>query len=89
MSYTKVEENETALCLLKISGATDEVMLPENIFPHLFTTLAWDNIDQIEELLQEKVQLTELMASLFSQRRLDQSQTNHCAQLFRKTRREV
>ena len=51
MSYTKVEENETALCLLKISGATDEVMLPENMLPHLFTTLAWDNIDQIEETL--------------------------------------
>ena len=31
MSYTKVEENETTLCLLKISGATDEVMLPENM----------------------------------------------------------
>ena len=51
MSYTIVEENETALCLLKISGATNEVMLPENILPHLFTTLAWDNIDQIEETL--------------------------------------
>ena len=51
MSYTKVEENETALCLLKISGAANEVMLPENIIPHLFTTLAWDNIDQIEETL--------------------------------------
>ena len=26
-------------------------MLPENILTHLFTTLAWDNIDQIEEML--------------------------------------
>ena len=54
MSYTKVEESETALCLLKISGAANEVMLPENILPHLFTTLAWDNIDQIEETLTEE-----------------------------------
>jgi len=73
MSYTKVEENETALSLLNISGAADEVMFPENILPHLFTTLAWDNINQIEEILTGKVQLTELMASLFSPRRLDQS----------------
>ena len=54
MSYTNVEENETALCLLKISGAANEVMLPENILPHLFTTLAWDNINQIEETLKEE-----------------------------------
>jgi len=26
-------------------------MLADNILPHLFTTLAWDNIDQIEETL--------------------------------------
>ena len=51
MLYTKVEENETALYLLKISGASDNVNLPEDMLPHLFTTLAWDNIDQIEEAL--------------------------------------
>jgi len=36
---------------LKLANAHDNVALPQNIHPHVFTTLAWDNIDRIEETL--------------------------------------
>ena len=51
VSYSTIEENQTALCLLKLAAATDAVVLPDNIKPHVFTTLAWDNIDRLEETL--------------------------------------
>ena len=51
VSYSTNEENETALCLLKLETATDAVVLPDNIKTHVFTTLTWDNIDRPEETL--------------------------------------
>jgi len=52
ISYTKLEELETALCLEKLwmeehSGTA----LPSGIFPHVPTVLAFDNIDRLEETL--------------------------------------
>ena len=55
MSYTPLEENDTALCLQKLaSGLDKKVSLPASIKPHVFTNLAWDNIDRIEETLTGK-----------------------------------
>lgn len=55
MSYTQLEENDTALCLKKLASSLDErVSLPASIKPHVFTNLAWDNIDRIEETLSGK-----------------------------------
>ena len=55
MSYTQLEENDTALCLEKLASSLDEnVSLPASIKPHVFTNLAWDNIDRIEETLSGK-----------------------------------
>ena len=55
MSYTQLEENDTALCPQKLASGVDEkVSLPASIKPHVFTNLAWDNIDRIEETLSGK-----------------------------------
>ena len=55
MSYTQLEENDTVLCLQKpTSGLDERVSLPAPIKPHVFTNLAWDNIDRIEETLSGK-----------------------------------
>ena len=55
MSYTQLEENDTALCLQKLtSGLNERVVLPASIKSHVFTTLAWVNIDRIEEILSGK-----------------------------------
>ena len=51
VSYSKVQEIDTALCLQKLSVSTGDVALPGNIFSNVFTTLAWDNIDRLEETL--------------------------------------
>ncbi|KAK3884774.1 hypothetical protein Pcinc_010960 [Petrolisthes cinctipes] len=52
VSYTQVEELETALCIQKLESHTDEsVPMPEQIQPLIPTTLAWDNIDRLEETL--------------------------------------
>lgn len=51
VSYTVIEENETALCLGKLAATDDDVVLPETIKAHVNTTLAWDNIDRLEETL--------------------------------------
>jgi len=48
-SYSKVEEIDTALCLQKLALSESAVALPGNIYPSVFTTLAWDNIDRLEE----------------------------------------
>ena len=53
ISYSQMEEIDTALCLQKLSLADRDVALPANIHPGIFTTLAWDNIDR------QKVQLLE------------------------------
>ena len=39
-----------ALCLQKMT-ATNEIPLPDNIQPHVGTTLVWDNIDRLEATL--------------------------------------
>ncbi|KAK3749597.1 hypothetical protein QZH41_002778 [Actinostola sp. cb2023] len=52
ISYTQLEEIDTALCLQKMAKASDDkAVLPENIHPHVCTSLAWDNIDRLEETL--------------------------------------
>ena len=55
VSYSQLEENETALCLQKLAtGFNHRVVLPVSIKPHVFTNLAWDNIDRLEETLTGK-----------------------------------
>ena len=48
--YSQLEEINTALCLQKMAS-TGEIPLPDNIQPHVSTTLAWDNIERLEETL--------------------------------------
>ena len=50
IAYSQLEEINTALCLQKMAS-TIEIPLPDNIQPHVSTTLAWDNIDCLEETL--------------------------------------
>ena len=46
VSYSQLEENDTALCLQKLAAGLNQiVVLPASIKPHVFTNLAWDNID--------------------------------------------
>jgi len=48
IAYTQIEEINTALCLQKMALTPDnDVPLPKNIQ----ATLAWNNIDRIEETL--------------------------------------
>lgn len=55
VSYSQLEENDTALCLQKLAtGFNQRVALPASIKPHVFTNLAWDNIDRLEETLTGK-----------------------------------
>ena len=50
VSYDQIEENETGLCLLKMASSDNaRTLLPEDIHPHVFTTMALDNIDLLEE----------------------------------------
>ena len=45
----------TALCLQKLAASMNhQVILPAAIKPHVFTNLAWDNIERIEETLSGK-----------------------------------
>lgn len=47
--------SHTALCLQKLDvGLNQRVVLPASIKPHVFTNLAWDNIDRLEETLTGK-----------------------------------
>lgn len=47
-----MEENDTALCLPKLAqGLNERVLLPSSIKPNVFTTIAWDNIERLEETL--------------------------------------
>ena len=55
VSYSQLEENDTALCLQKLAASLNQrVPLPASIKPHVFTNLAWDNIDRLEETLTGK-----------------------------------
>lgn len=49
VSHSQVQEIDTALCLQKMELSRDDTPLPTNIYPNVFTTLAWDNIDRLEE----------------------------------------
>lgn len=51
VSYTQVEEIDTALCLQKLEQSQMGVTLPSNIHRGVFTTLAWDNIDRLEQTI--------------------------------------
>ena len=52
ITYSQIEEMNTALCLQKMALTPDnDVPLPENIQPHINTTLMWDNTDRLEETL--------------------------------------
>ena len=51
ISYSMMEEIDTALCLQKVSLAGGDIALSVNIHPGMFTTLAWDNIDRLEETI--------------------------------------
>ena len=52
ISYHHLEENDTALCLEKIvSNLNQSPIIPKAIQAKLFTSLAWDNIDRLEETL--------------------------------------
>jgi len=52
VSYSKLEEIETALCFKKIQSEEEmAVILPSNIYPGVPTTTAFDNIDRLEETL--------------------------------------
>ena len=52
VSYSQIEENDTALCMQKIAAnLNNSFALPQTIQPCVFTTLAWDNIDRLEETL--------------------------------------
>ena len=50
IAYSQLEEINTALRLQKMAS-TSEIPLPDNIQPHVRTTLAWDNIHRLEEAL--------------------------------------
>ena len=52
IAYSQIEEINTALCLQKMAlMPNNDVSLPENIQPHVNTTLAWENIERVEETL--------------------------------------
>ncbi len=52
VSYTYLEKNDTALCLQKLAASQNQrAVLPACIKPYVATTLAWDNIDRLEETL--------------------------------------
>ena len=52
ISYSKLEEIETASCLQKIENVNEMgVALPLYVYPRVPTTLAFDNIDRLEETL--------------------------------------
>lgn len=55
VSYSQLEENDTALCLQKLAATQNQnVVLPTPLQPCIFTNLAWDNIDRLEETLTGK-----------------------------------
>ena len=50
IAYSQLEEINATLCRKKMTS-TSEIPLPDNIPHHGGTTLAWDNIDRLEETL--------------------------------------
>ena len=52
VSYSKLEEIDTALCLQKQRREADQgIVLPSSSLPCIPTSLAFDNIDRLEETL--------------------------------------
>ena len=52
IAYSQLKEINTALCLQTLAATSlNDVPLPDNIRPFISTTLAWDNIDRLEETL--------------------------------------
>ncbi len=51
VAYSQMQEIDTALWMQKLSASGGDPTLPGNIFPGVFTTLAWDNIDRLEKTL--------------------------------------
>ena len=51
ISYHQLEEIETALCLQKLAAGSQSPVLPAALQPTVFTNVAWDNIDRLEETL--------------------------------------
>ena len=52
VAYSQIEELNTALCRQKMAMTPENtVPFPDNIKPHISTSLAWDNIDRLEETL--------------------------------------
>ena len=50
--YSQIEEMNTALFLQKMASTPENgAPLPDNIRPHISTSLAWDNIDRLAETL--------------------------------------
>uniref|UniRef100_A0A6A7FTP2 Uncharacterized protein n=1 Tax=Hirondellea gigas TaxID=1518452 RepID=A0A6A7FTP2_9CRUS len=55
ISYSQLEENDTGLCIEKLdSDHAEQAIIPSNIQPNVFTNIAWDNIDRLEETLAGK-----------------------------------
>lgn len=55
MSCSTLEQNTSALCLQKLATACSQtVVLPASIKPHVCTSLAWNNINRLEETLTGK-----------------------------------
>ena len=52
VAYSQIEELITALCMKKMAMTPENaVPLPDNIKPYISISLAWDNIDRLEETL--------------------------------------
>ena len=53
-------------CLQKLASTPENLIpLAGNIKPYISTTLAWDNVDRLEELCQVKESRTVLTESLY------------------------
>ena len=52
ISYSQMEELDTALALKKLETQDEDIVaLPDDIHPNIMATLAWDNIDRLEDTL--------------------------------------
>ena len=52
LAYSQIEEFNTALCIQKKAMTPENAFpFPDNIKPHISTSLAWNNIDRLEETL--------------------------------------
>ena len=52
VSYSQIEENDTAWCLQELENLVEgHVKLPDIYFPYVMAPLAWDYIDMLEKTL--------------------------------------